>query len=44
MMTDANLMDAHCIHGVPWYECEQCIDERETADAQATDDDWFDES
>jgi hypothetical protein len=23
-VTDANLMDADCIHGVPWYECEEC--------------------
>lgn len=23
-MTDANLMDADCVHGVAWYECEQC--------------------
>lgn len=23
-MTDAYLMDADCIHGVPWYECDEC--------------------
>lgn len=23
-MTDANLMDADCIHGAVWYECNQC--------------------
>lgn len=23
-MTDARLMDADCIHGVTWYECEEC--------------------
>ena len=23
-MTDSNLMDANCIHGVVWYECEEC--------------------
>jgi hypothetical protein len=23
-MTDANLMDADCIHGVTWWECDQC--------------------
>lgn len=23
-MTDAALMDADCVHGVPWYECDQC--------------------
>lgn len=23
-MTDANLMDADCIHGVVWWECQEC--------------------
>jgi hypothetical protein len=23
-MTDANLMDANCIHGEVWYECKKC--------------------
>ena len=23
-MTDANLMDANCIHGVVWYDCDEC--------------------
>ena len=23
-MTDANLMDADCIHGIVWYECRVC--------------------
>lgn len=23
-MTDAHLMDAHCIHGVTWWECVTC--------------------
>jgi hypothetical protein len=23
-MTDAQLMDANCIHGIVWYECEEC--------------------
>ena len=23
-MTDANLMDADCVHGQVWYECSQC--------------------
>jgi hypothetical protein len=23
-MTDANLMDANCIHGVAWYDCDEC--------------------
>lgn len=23
-MTDANLMDADCLHGNVWYECEIC--------------------
>lgn len=23
-MTDANLMDADCIHGVTWWECKEC--------------------
>lgn len=23
-MTDANLMDADCAHGRPWYECDEC--------------------
>lgn len=23
-MTDAYLMDADCIHGIPWHECEDC--------------------
>lgn len=26
-MTDANLMDADCLHGVVWYECKQCEEE-----------------
>ena len=26
-MTDAELMDANCIHGIAWYECDQCMDE-----------------
>lgn len=25
VMTDANLMDADCIHSVTWYECDQCV-------------------
>jgi hypothetical protein len=24
MMTDAHLMDAPCVHGVVWFECEEC--------------------
>jgi hypothetical protein len=23
-MTDAWLMEAECIHGVVWYDCEEC--------------------
>lgn len=23
-MTDANLMDADCIHGNTWWECPEC--------------------
>lgn len=23
-MTDANLMDADCIHGVVWWDCAEC--------------------
>ena len=23
-MTDGHLMDADCIHGVAWYECQEC--------------------
>jgi hypothetical protein len=23
-MTDANLMDANCVHGEVWYECQAC--------------------
>lgn len=23
-MTDAALMDAHCIHDMPWYDCPDC--------------------
>lgn len=23
-MTDANLMEADCIHGVTWYDCPEC--------------------
>jgi hypothetical protein len=23
-MTDANLMDADCVHGVTWYDCSEC--------------------
>lgn len=26
-MTDGPLMDADCIHGNPWYECEICWEE-----------------
>ena len=29
-MTDANLMDANCVHGVVWYECNTC-DQNKTA-------------
>jgi hypothetical protein len=29
-----------CLHGVT-ADCEQCLDERETLDAQATDNDWM---
>ena len=28
-MTDANLMDAHCIHDKVWWECEICAEEIE---------------
>lgn len=33
-MTDANLMDANCVHGVVWYECDQCEDPTEEEMAQ----------
>jgi hypothetical protein len=33
-MTDANLMDADCIHGVVWYECKQCEEEMQKELAQ----------
>lgn len=23
-MTDPDLMDADCIHGIPWYDCTTC--------------------
>ena len=23
-MTDSNLMDANCVHGVAWYDCLEC--------------------
>jgi hypothetical protein len=23
-MTDANLMDADCVHGIAWYDCKEC--------------------
>lgn len=23
-MTDSNLMDANCIHGLTWWECDDC--------------------
>lgn len=26
-MTDANLMDALCVHGNVWYECPPCDEE-----------------
>ena len=26
-MTDANLMEANCIHGNVWYECNTCGNE-----------------
>lgn len=28
-MTDAWLMDAECVHGVVWYECEDCPQQEE---------------
>ena len=24
-MTDGHLMDADCVHGVAWYECNDCL-------------------
>jgi len=33
-MTDANLMEADCIHGVVWYECKQCEEEMDKELAQ----------
>lgn len=27
-MTDSNLMEANCIHGVVWFECEKCCKQR----------------
>jgi hypothetical protein len=36
--------DELCPHGQRAdFECEQCLDEQETADDQATDDDWWSE-
>lgn len=32
-----------CIHGLPEEDCELCKWERETAEDQATDSDWYDE-
>jgi hypothetical protein len=29
-MTDSNLMDANCIHGIVWYECIECEQPKET--------------
>lgn len=31
-MTDASLMDADCIHGNTWWECQTCWDEVITDD------------
>jgi hypothetical protein len=42
-MTDAWLMEADCVHGMPWYDCEQCIRVQQVADDQATDEDWADD-
>jgi hypothetical protein len=30
-MTDGWLMEADCIHGVAWYECQACGDELDAA-------------
>jgi hypothetical protein len=30
-MTDANLMEANCVHGVVWYECKECSAQQEAA-------------
>lgn len=26
-MTDENLMDAECVHGIVWYDCEVCVED-----------------
>ena len=48
-MTDAYLMEADCIHGIVWFECDECSNgihefkpspwEQEYIESQ---DDWFD--
>jgi hypothetical protein len=38
-VTDANLMDADCIHGTAWWDCTECWDElnEQLAHEEATD-------
>ena len=36
IMTDAYLMDADCIHGKTWWECDEC-EEAERADLPPSD-------
>lgn len=33
-MTDANLMDADCVHGNTWWECPECDAADEQAEAE----------
>ena len=34
-MTDANFMEADCVHGGVWHDCDQCsADDQEIRDAE----------
>lgn len=37
-MTDPDLMEADCIHGVVWYECDKCPDPMHSEDHYNGDD------
>lgn len=42
-MTDASLMEADCIHGNIWYECDQCEFVGGEEDITQTEGMWADE-
>lgn len=42
-MTDAHLMDADCVHGRTWWECEVCASDAPAEDEQHQGDDREDD-